>query len=420
MSDAEEQRPSGKPSERAKRPSTPDVTPFSVRTSKSSFTAVDSILREYLNKPTSPSMQAVRLSVPNFGAPGELSIPTAAPPPGEGPIPTVSGTFVTPTLSDGSSPSDKSLEDERPTGQWSVIPGEGNPHDLVRDRGVLVRLDGDSSGEIVSLPRCGVVVGRSGRAEVHIPEPSVSREHARIVFEYGAFYVVDGGSQNGTQVAGRRIIRAELRDGDLVQFGQRATFRFSLMDQTQEQVMRRLYESSTRDPLTGADNRRNMDSRLQAEIAFAGRHKRPLSIILFDIDHFKSVNDRHGHQAGDEVLKSLAAIVRGQLRTEDAFARYGGEEFLVVLRDTSVAQASLVAERIRDRIGKTAIDISTVAGSATAALNITVSAGCASLDCTLTPSTEELIGVADRRLYKAKRTGRNRVVAADETIAAAR
>src|SRR6185295_5522853 len=159
-----------------------------------------------------------------------------------------SGTFVSPVHAVPQI-AEESLEDERPTGQWAIA-SLGNPHELVRDRGVLVRLDGDASGEVISLPREPVIVGRSSRAHVHIAEPSVSREHARIVYEYGAYYVVDGGSQNGTSVAGRRVLRAELRDGDLVQFGQRSTYRFSLMDQTQEQVRRRLYEASTRDPLT--------------------------------------------------------------------------------------------------------------------------------------------------------------------------
>jgi diguanylate cyclase (GGDEF)-like protein len=252
---------------------------------------------------------------------------------------------------------------------------------------------------------------------VHIAEPSVSREHAQIVYEYGAYYAIDGGSQNGTLVAGRKIMRAELRDGDLVQFGQRSTYRFSLMDQTQEQVMRRLFESSTRDPLTGADNRRNMESRLQAEIAFAERHKRPLSVILLDIDFFKSVNDRYGHPGGDEVLKSVANVVRGQLRTEDAFARYGGEEFVIVLRDTTLSQAAIVAERVREKIGKTKVD---VGGPNNESISVTVSAGCASLGCSVVVSTEELVGVADRRLYRAKRGGRNRVVASDQSVPAAR
>jgi diguanylate cyclase (GGDEF)-like protein len=411
MADAEEPRPGVKPSELAKRPSAPDSGGFSIRLPRTQA-VVDSILLEYLSKPTAPSMEAVRLPIANYAAHPTTVSAAATTAPAEGPIQTVSGTFVSPAHGESPVPMD-SPEDERPTGQWAT-PAAGNPLDLVRDRGVLVRLDGDASGEVISIPRRGVRVGRSGRAQVHIPEPSVSREHARIVYEYGAYYVVDESSQNGTQVAGRRIVRAELRDGDLVVFGQRATYRFSLMDQTQEQVMRRLFESSTRDPLTGADNRRNMDSRLQAEIAFAERHSRPLSVILLDIDFFKAVNDRHGHPAGDEVLKAVAAVVRGQLRTEDAFARYGGEEFVIVLRDTALLQAALVAERVRERIAKTPIEM----GSGT--INVTVSAGCASLACCVGASIENLIGAADRRLYKAKRTGRNRVVSSEDSVAAAR
>ena len=172
--------------------------------------------------------------------------------------------------------------------------------------------------------------------------------------------------------------------------------------------MQRLFDSSMRDPLTGADNRRHLDGRLVSEIAFAKRHSRPLSLLLFDIDFFKKVNDEYGHPAGDEVLKTIAATIRGQLRLEDALARYGGEEFAVVLRDTALSEANHVAERIRERIARTSIDVQ---GPMVA---VTISAGCASLECCATTSTEELIGVADRRLYHAKRTGRNRVVSKEE------
>jgi two-component system cell cycle response regulator len=365
---------------------------------------VDSILREYLSKPTAPSMEAVRVPVAAYTTSplAGSGVPTAPPD-----NPAESSPSGRPAVPEAPSPIEP-YEDERPTGRFSTTSVVPDPRDHVRDRGVLVRLDGDASGEVLSLTREGVLIGRSSRAQVHITEPSVSREHARIVFEYGAYYVVDGGSQNGTQIAGRKVTRAELRDGDLLQFGQRATYRFQLMDQTQERVMRRLYDSSMRDALTGADNRRHMDTRLEGEIAFAQRHKRPLSVVLIDIDFFKVVNDRHGHPAGDEVLKSVAAMVRGQLRTEDAFARYGGEEFVIVLRDTHLAGAAMVADRVRERIARTQIEIGDVS------LSVTISAGCASLTCCMGASTEELVGVADRRLYRAKRTGRNRVIAKDE------
>jgi two-component system, cell cycle response regulator len=396
-------------SDGAAAPATPDAfreTRSGTRPTVHARGSVDTILREYLNKATTPSMEAVRLPVMAYAAPlpGMSGIPTR--PPDVPPPPDV---FTQAANIEADEPPEEPqpYEDERPTGRWAETPA-ANPRDLVRDRGVLVRLDSEASGEVLSLPRDTVLIGRSSRAQVHITDPSVSRNHARIVFEFGAFYIVDDGSQNGTLLAGRRVTRAELRDGDLLQFGQRAQYRFSLMDQTQEQVMRRLYDSSMKDALTGADNRRHMDTRLLAEIAFAERHKRPLSIVLLDIDFFKNVNDRHGHGAGDEVLKEVAAQVRGQLRTEDALARYGGEEFVVVLRDTALPEAHLVAERVREKIARTTIPVDGVS------LAVTISAGCAALTCCLGSSTEELVSVADRRLYRAKRGGRNRVVFKDD------
>ena len=122
------------------------------------------------------------------------------------------------------------------------------------------------------------------------------------------------------------------------------------------------------------------------------------------IDLFKRVNDRHGHPAGDEVLRAVAAIIKGQLRTEDVFARYGGEEFAVLLRDTAIPEAAHVAERIRERVARAAID---VAGTT---LTVTVSAGCAALTCCRETTGQEMVDVADRRLYRAKHAGRNRVI----------
>jgi diguanylate cyclase (GGDEF)-like protein len=269
-------------------------------------------------------------------------------------------------------------------------------------------MDGDSAGEVLSLPRSPTLIGRSGSAHVHVVDTTVSRAHARITYEAGAYHIEDLGSQNGTEIAGRRVTRAKLRDGDLVQIGQHAFFRFQLMDQAQEDVLKRLYDSSMRDPLTGAENRRSLDSRLQSEIAFASRHKRPLSVILLDLDFFKQINDRHGHHAGDEVLRTVAATIRNQLRTEDVLARYGGEEFAILLRDTALAEAVLVAERLRQRIARTTISVDG------ADIGVTVSGGCSSLSCCVGTTPEELVGIADRRLYRAKRLGRNRIVGVED------
>ncbi|MBM4363645.1 MAG: GGDEF domain-containing protein [Deltaproteobacteria bacterium] len=299
-----------------------------------------------------------------------------------------------------------SPEDDHPTGRCAPsLPAAA--HVDRRDRAVLVRLDGDATGEVISLDPSGMEIGRSSRAAIPVHDGGASRRHARLTVGHEGWVLEDLGSQNGTLVSGSPITRATLRSGDVVQIGERSSFRFALMDATEELLMRELYESSMRDALTGADNRRQLDGRLRAEVAFAERHRRPLSLPLFDIDHFKAINDRYGHPAGDAVLRAVAQLIRGQLRTEDSLARYGGEEFAVLLRDTALPQGVLVAERIRAKLERSEIPVGP------ADLSVTISGGAATLTCAGESTPEALLATADRRLYAAKRGGRNRVMSAD-------
>jgi len=123
-------------------------------------------------------------------------------------------------------------------------------------------------------------------------------------YSSGDDYVVeDLGSRNGTFVAGKRVTRGKLDHDVWLQFGPRVSFRFSLTDVREERLLRKLYESSTRDALTGAYNRLHFEERLRAEVAYAIRHRTPASLLLIDLDHFKRVNDTYGHPTGDEVLR---------------------------------------------------------------------------------------------------------------------
>jgi diguanylate cyclase (GGDEF)-like protein len=219
--------------------------------------------------------------------------------------------------------------------------------------------------------------------------------------------IEDLDSRNGTFVGGSAITRKRLSDGDSIQLGPRVGLRYSLTDANQEELLQRLYESSTRDALTGAYNRKHFEERLSAEVAYGLRHNVDTSLILIDIDHFKRINDTHGHQTGDAVLRQVAATAARRLRTEDVLARFGGEEFAVILRGTSRLGAGLVAERLRAVIAALP---AIVDGKP---IPVTISAGCASLECCSERSGHELISVADRRLYRAKNGGRNRVVASD-------
>ena len=163
-------------------------------------------------------------------------------------------------------------------------------------------------------------------------------------------------------------------------------------------------QSALRDPLTHTGNRVALDQTLQREIDMSRRHLQPLSLLMLDIDHFKRINDTHGHSAGDEVLKAVAASIKGQLRNVDMVFRYGGEEFLILLSNTGREAAAMVGERLR---------FATQAKEYLAdgkSIELTVSLGCS----TLLPgeSAESLLRRADSALYVAKREGRNRLAMA--------
>jgi diguanylate cyclase (GGDEF)-like protein len=163
-------------------------------------------------------------------------------------------------------------------------------------------------------------------------------------------------------------------------------------------------QSALRDPLTDTGNRIAMDQTLQREIEMSRRHLQPLSLLMLDIDHFKNINDSHGHSAGDDVLKAVAASIKGQLRNVDMVFRFGGEEFLILLSNTGREAAALVGERLR--FAAQAKDF--LADGKL--IELTVSLGCS----TLLPgeSAESLLRRADSALYVAKREGRNRLAMA--------
>lgn len=276
-----------------------------------------------------------------------------------------------------------------------------NP-DLVR--GVLTRIDGPDAGRVYSLAEDQLTLGRSHHADLHVTEDGVSRKHARICYLDGGFVVEDLDSRNGTFVGSQRSVRVQLRQGDVVRLGPVATFRFCWMDRHQEGLVQQLYETSVRDGLTGAFNRRYLQQRIDSEIAYAQRHGGALSVLLLDIDFFKRVNDRYGHLEGDRVLGEVAVACQRALRVEDTFARYGGEEFAAILRGIPLLGATRAAERLREAVSE-----GVRVGSP--GTPVTVSVGCSTLGANEQNTAEQLILVADRYLYEAKQAGRNRVCA---------
>jgi two-component system, cell cycle response regulator len=272
------------------------------------------------------------------------------------------------------------------------------------ERAVLLRMDGVQAGQIVGVEQFPFTVGRHPTNVLRVDEDSISRFHSRVVRSGDEYIVEDLGSRNGTFVAGKRVTRAKLEHDCWLQFGPRVSFRFSLTDVREERLLRKLYESSTRDALTGAYNRLHFEERLRSEVAYAIRHRAHASLVLIDLDHFKRVNDTHGHPAGDAVLRRSSELCMRALRTEDVFARFGGEEFAVVLRNIEIKGAARLGDRLRAGVAAEPVDFDGTP------IRVTLSAGAAALEDCRNPSAEELISVADRRLYLAKQQGRNRVV----------
>jgi diguanylate cyclase (GGDEF)-like protein len=174
-----------------------------------------------------------------------------------------------------------------------------------------------------------------------------------------------------------------------------------------QQRTRDLEKLAAIDPLTGISNRRQFESLARAELGRSQRYMRPLSLLMIDIDHFKQVNDRFGHEAGDRVLKFLANVLISAKRASDVVGRIGGEEFAILLPETSKEAALVIAERLR-QLAQTCAPA--IAGEK---LDVTISIGVAAASIR-TSGMETLCRQADQALYEAKRSGRNRVVAARE------
>jgi diguanylate cyclase (GGDEF)-like protein len=160
---------------------------------------------------------------------------------------------------------------------------------------------------------------------------------------------------------------------------------------------------ATYDTLTGLYNRRYFDERFGMEVQQAFVNKSSLSLILIDIDHFKKVNDTYGHLEGDKILRGVGSLLKNSVRKNDTVARYGGEEFVLILPETNLEAASMIAERIRQVVESTAFDVEN------AHIRVTISLGISSFPSHRPRSKEELVKMADLALYHAKGEGRNRV-----------
>lgn len=250
-----------------------------------------------------------------------------------------------------------------------------------------------------------LMVGRGEDCEIRIQDNSVSRRHAKIEHRAEGFYVSDQNSTNGTFVNDKPLDGAWLlQDGDYVRVGN-CIYRYLAGGNIEAEYHEEIYRLTILDGLTQIHNQRYMTEFLEREVARSHRHNRPLSVLMFDIDRFKSINDTHGHLCGDFVLRELATCVKNSVRREDLFARYGGEEFVLVLVETPHEDAVMVAERLRESIADHQFRFESTPVKLTISIGVATTSG----DPGLNPSS--LVRTADEKLYQAKRQGRNRVVA---------
>jgi diguanylate cyclase (GGDEF)-like protein len=271
----------------------------------------------------------------------------------------------------------------------------------------LVVLQGAELGRDYRLRRGAMVLGRGFGAEIRITDDLVSREHARIEVLWDparqatSYHLTDLESTNHTFVNTRKIDRVELKDGDKIQVGD-TVLKFVLLDDIDAAFHEEVRNRISYDQLTGLLTKESLYLALEMELKRCARYEMPLAVLMMDLDHFKAVNDTHGHLMGSHVLEEVGRLIRESIRAADVSGRYGGEEFIAYLSEATPLGAHQAAERIRKAIEGHAF---TLDGQT---IRVTISLGIA-----LFPEhgkgLKTLVARADRALYRAKDGGRNRV-----------
>ncbi len=266
----------------------------------------------------------------------------------------------------------------------------------------LVVFYGKNLGKRHFLDKPELILGRSDSTNIQIDQESASRQHAKVLTDNGRAKLYDLGSTNGTFVNDQRIENVELRDGDLVRIGQ-TIFKYLSGSNIETKYHEEIYRLTTIDGLTQAYNKRYFLETLARELNRAMRYDRALALAMFDIDHFKKINDTYGHLAGDHVLRELATLVTQAIRRDDVFSRYGGEEFSLIYPEVDLKGAALACEKVRSRVETHQFTFNNQN------IPVTISMGVRALVHGENVDATHFIADADAKLYQAKQSGRNRV-----------
>ena len=297
----------------------------------------------------------------------------------------------------------------RPSTQALAPPSPPAQHPLY-----LVVIAGGIPGAMIRLSSGGTRLGRAADNSLQLPDASISRYHAFIgVDDEGLVRLSDLGSTNGTFLNERQVPEHTpvlVEDGDRLQFGANVVFKFIRPDPCDEQFQREMFERTVRDPLTGLYNRAYFQAQFGTLADRSGVKGLGVALLMLDIDHFKRVNDQHGHDVGDAVLREVANVLRQATRADDLVARHGGEEFVVALPVAAPDAATERAERLRVTLGSKRM---LAAGKP---LHVTASIGLAFAPADRPRTVASLLAAADRGLYQAKNSGRDRTVFGQEVV----
>ena len=273
--------------------------------------------------------------------------------------------------------------------------------DDAAEEACLLVIHGANIGKRYDLNKKELIIGRSDKADIAVNDENVSRQHAKINVGKKDVIISDLDSTNGTFVNTKKVPTKVLVDGDLVLIGN-TILKFISGSNVESIYHKEIYKLATIDGLTQVYNKAFINERLAEEFRRSRRYQRDLSLVMFDFDHFKSINDDYGHPTGDYILKQTASIIMKNMRKEDIFGRFGGEEFTIIFLETPNEAAVKIAEKFRKLIEQ---EVFRFEGHE---LKVTVSMGVASMNGQLT-SQRELLKLADQALYRAKSEGRNRV-----------
>ncbi len=278
----------------------------------------------------------------------------------------------------------------------------------------LVFMRGDKLGYSIRLDQQTTFIGRGSDAQLRLEgDDEASRMHAKIQMIESPtgqlqYWLTDLGSTNGTLLNGLPLVFEKevlLQEGDKFSIG-RHIFKFSQLDQIDEEFHRRITELIMHDDLTGLLTRKSFGIELDREMARSTRYGHPFSVLMMDIDFFKRVNDTYGHLVGSQALCEVANVLRQTLRDSDVAGRYGGEEFIALLPETDHQRAHEAAERIRFAIEKFPFTASVHDPSLK--MHISISIGISNFPSDSTDQTM-LVEKADTAMYRAKQAGRNSV-----------